>query len=91
MSLNGNQRAQLVYNRAAAQPAFANMSQAEKDAFLGQLKNIFTDDTAYLTQNAVVLPAGMSVPAPIPVQVAILSGTGATTAPGGVAGTGTIS
>ena len=90
MALSGTARALLVYNRAAATPAFANLQQAEKDAFLAQLQQIYGDDTAYLVQNTVVVTTALSVPSPIAVQTIPYTGTGATTAPGRVIGNGSI-
>lgn len=88
MPISGDDRAQKVYDAAAAKPDFAKLSADEKQAFLAQLKKIYGDDTDYLKANATIVPSAFSVPPGVAVQVAYPAGTGATVGPGTVSGTG---
>lgn len=92
MSLSGDTRATAIYNVVAAQPAFAHLNDAEKLAFLNQLKIIYGADTAYLVANTTVIPGTLAAPAGIPVATAgsPSAQTGSTVAPGALVGAGAI-
>lgn len=94
MSLNGNNRAQAVYNAIqSSNPNFSQLSAAEKAALLSALQTVYTADTTYLTTNATIQPGSFGVPVGIPVATTgtAAAQTGATTAPSSVTGVGTLS
>lgn len=92
MPLLATDRAQaLMTTIQANNPNCGKLSPDEQNTFMQALQAIVGTDTGYLVANTTVLPAGLSANPGIPVQVATLSGTGATTGPGPLIGTGKIS
>ena len=93
MSLVGNNRAQAIYDALNTAGSLAPLSATEKTAFLNSLKTVWGADTTYLTGNAVVQPGSLAAASGIAVSTTgtAAAQTGATTAPGSLTGTGTLS
>lgn len=92
MATNASDRATAIYNAISqANPMMSQASPSEQAKVRASLQTIFGGDLAYLVGAVTVLPSSMQAPAGASVQVAYPAGSGATTSPVGVVGTGRIS
>lgn len=85
----GADRAQAVYAAISQQPGFADLSAAEKQSVLSQLRSVWSADLAYITSRAQVNPSSLQNPAGQAVSTP--AGPGATSAPANIVGLGTVS
>lgn len=88
MAMNGNDRAQAIYNAVAANnPNFSKLSPAEKNQLLTNLQVIYGADTTYIQTNAEADPGTLATTATT--IIAPPSG-GPCSGPGTITGKGTI-
>lgn len=91
MPLSGNERASAVYNVVASQPNFSMLTTAEQQTVKTQLQVFYGADTTYLVGNATLLPGSFASPAGQAVQVNTATGTGSTSSPAPLSGSGKLS
>ncbi|RYF52445.1 MAG: hypothetical protein EOO38_00100 [Cytophagaceae bacterium] len=88
MPLSSDDRATTVYNALSKQSGFSVLNQAEQAQMLTMLKTLYQADTGYLTSSATITPGSLANNAGQAVQVTPASGTGSTSAPQTIVGTG---